>query len=156
MRKGQRHTKETRQKMSENHADVSGKNHWNWKDGRSSDAEYKRQCAKQRYLDNREYWKKYQQNNKAKITAWVAKREARKRNQTPDDANQNSIQKIYSYCQHLNETGFIKYHVDHIIPLFKGGLHHEDNLQILMARDNMKKQDKITDKYKGLVLKDLK
>ena len=35
-----------------------------------------------------------------------------------------------------------KYHVDHIIPLrhpLVAGLHHEDNLQILLGRDNRSK-----------------
>lgn len=31
------------------------------------------------------------------------------------------------------------YHVDHIKPLAKGGLHHPDNLQVLRGIDNLKK-----------------
>ena len=38
----------------------------------------------------------------------------------------------------LPELGH-KMHVDHIIPLARGGLHHEDNLQILPAGINMRK-----------------
>jgi len=31
------------------------------------------------------------------------------------------------------------YHVDHKKPLSKGGLHHPDNLQVLLGRENLKK-----------------
>jgi len=37
----------------------------------------------------------------------------------------------------------IQHHVDHIIPLSKGGLHHPDNLQILTAEENLKKGAKL-------------
>jgi 5-methylcytosine-specific restriction endonuclease McrA len=40
------------------------------------------------------------------------------------------------------ETG-IQYHVDHIIPICKGGKHHQDNLQILTGTENLKKGTKI-------------
>jgi HrpA-like RNA helicase len=40
------------------------------------------------------------------------------------------------------ETG-IPHHVDHIIPLSRGGKHHPDNLQILTAVENMKKRTKL-------------
>jgi len=36
-----------------------------------------------------------------------------------------------------------EYHVDHIIPLAKGGLHHPDNLQVLPADLNLKKGAKV-------------
>jgi len=34
------------------------------------------------------------------------------------------------------------YHVDHIQPISRGGLHHENNLQILKASLNWEKSDK--------------
>ena len=34
-------------------------------------------------------------------------------------------------------------HVDHIIPLAKGGLHHPRNLRIITAKENIEKRDKI-------------
>ncbi len=37
-----------------------------------------------------------------------------------------------------SETG-IPHEVDHIIPISKGGLHHQDNLQILTQQENRKK-----------------
>ena len=35
------------------------------------------------------------------------------------------------------------YEVDHIIPLSKGGLHHQDNLQYLTPEDNKRKSNKL-------------
>lgn len=46
------------------------------------------------------------------------------------------IKEIYRNCPK-------GYHVDHIIPISKGGLHHEDNLQYLTPHENRSKGDKI-------------
>jgi len=71
-------------------------------------------------------------------------RRANKRNQTTADANIDEILFVYELSSLMNEYGFgIKYEVDHIIPLSKGGLHHQDNLQILTAEANHKKNNKI-------------
>lgn len=51
-------------------------------------------------------------------------------------ANKQKIKEIYGNCP----PG---YEVDHIIPVSKGGKHHEDNLQYLTAEENRKKGNKI-------------
>jgi 5-methylcytosine-specific restriction endonuclease McrA len=63
--------------------------------------------------------------------------------QTPEDADQNAIEKIYKECRRISQETGIPHHVDHIVPLSKGGLHHQDNLQILTAEDNLKKSNKL-------------
>ena len=40
------------------------------------------------------------------------------------------------------ETG-IQHHVDHIVPLSKGGLHCQNNLQVLTAKENLEKGDSL-------------
>ncbi len=62
--------------------------------------------------------------------------QARQRAQTPDDADIQLIQKIYENCPE-------GYEVDHIIPISKGGLHHQDNLQYLSKILNRKKGNKL-------------
>ena len=81
--------------------------------------------------------KQYRKNNKDKILANSAKYRARKLNQMPPDANMKLIQFYYTVTATLAD-----YQVDHIKPLNKGGLHHEDNLQILETSLNQQKKDR--------------
>jgi len=115
------------------------------------------------YQDNKdrvlEYHHEHYQNNKDKYFAHSAKRKALKLNKTPTDANLEEIQLYYEVCVETNEIlGGAFFHVDHIQPLSKGGLHHEDNLQILEASLNLQKNAKwpLSDeeqiKYKGVTL----
>mgnify|MGYP001497171337 CR=1 FL=1 len=56
----------------------------------------------------------------------------------------NNIRKLYLKRDQLNlNAGFIKYNVDHIKPLSKGGLHKLDNLRIITAYENQVKGSKI-------------
>lgn len=60
----------------------------------------------------------------------------KKLNQTPVDADFEKIKQIYLECPE-------GYEVDHIIPISKGGLHHQDNLQYLTISENRKKSNKL-------------
>ena len=82
----------------------------------------------------------------------IKKENAKERNELmkyarPAWRDHQKINKIYEECKKLNElAGFIKYHVDHIIPI-KGrevcGLHWHENLQILTAEENQRKLNKL-------------
>ena len=61
---------------------------------------------------------------------------AKQRAQTPDDADLKLIQQIYENCPPGHE-------VDHIVPISKGGLHHQDNLQYLPWQTNRRKSNKL-------------
>ena len=51
----------------------------------------------------------------------------------------NRIEELYRECaKKRKETGNM-YEVDHIVPIWKGGKHHPDNLQILTYEDHRKK-----------------
>jgi len=52
------------------------------------------------------------------------------------DADLQKIKSIYLNCPE-------GYEVDHIIPLSRGGLHHEDNLQYLLKEDNRRKGNRL-------------
>jgi len=85
--------------------------------------------------------KRYSQTEKGKITNCLrsSNRRARVRNQLPDTADFKQIKQIYAECRRIsNETG-IPHEVDHIIPIAKGGLHHQDNLQIITKEENRRK-----------------
>lgn len=66
----------------------------------------------------------------------VRRYQARRLNQMPADADLEKIREIYANCP----EGF---EVDHKIPISKGGLHHQDNLQYLPWRENRRKSNKL-------------
>lgn len=70
--------------------------------------------------------------------AAVRRYQARRYSQTPIDADQYQIREIYGHCPDGHE-------VDHVIPISKGGLHHQHNLQYLLMLDNRRKSNKIID-----------
>jgi len=89
--------------------------------------------------------KKYKSENPHLVAEHAARRRAVKHShwETLSEEDQKRVNDIYAERTRLNdEAGFIKFHVDHIKPLSKGGLHHPDNLQILLAEDNLRKSDK--------------
>lgn len=46
---------------------------------------------------------------------------------------------LYAQARAMSRLMGEPYHVDHIKPLSKGGLHHPDNLQVLLGRENLRK-----------------
>ena len=76
------------------------------------------------------------------LNAKTYRRRSRILNQMPDDADDKKILKFYEEAQRLTKETGIPHQVDHIKPLAKGGLHHQDNLQVLTAKENRDKSDK--------------
>ena len=74
-----------------------------------------------------------------------AKYRTAKRNQTPNISpiEKSAIQGLYFIAQILSNSCGEKFHIDHIHPISKGGLHCLDNLQILSAEENLKKGAKL-------------
>lgn len=94
----------------------------------------------------KQYNKQYQNDNKDLCRHLKAKRRARKLKQTPDlSENELKIVKLYYKLSIAMGEG---YHVDHIIPIAKGGSHHPSNLQIITVEDNLSKHDKLDYVYK--------
>lgn len=67
--------------------------------------------------------------------AWI-RYNVKLKNQTPLTADRKLIQRIYEECP-------AGYEVDHVIPISKGGLHHQDNLQYLPREENRRKGNKM-------------
>lgn len=99
--------------------------------------------------DIREQQRAYSKANKEKRAAAVATRRALKKRAIPEwsktEEAKAEIKLVYLQCkQKSKETGII-HHVDHIVPLSSDrvcGLHCLDNLQIIPASDNQKKNNR--------------
>ena len=84
-----------------------------------------------------------QYRTNAKVNAKTWRYRAKKKNGMPEGADHKQIQLIYEKCEKMTSETGIPHHVDHIHPISKGGLHHQDNLQILTATENIKKGNRI-------------
>lgn len=113
----------------------------------------------QNHRDKRkEHVQKYRIKNRDRVRAIAGKRRSIKLNAIPDDVDMKKVNYIYSFCNKLNEIyGYIKYHVDHIKPISKGGLHHENNLQVLEAKLNEEKASSypFEKRFEGIMYKNL-
>ena len=49
------------------------------------------------------------------------------------------IRAFYATARRFQEVTGAQYHVDHIIPLVRGGLHHPSNMQVLRDIENLRK-----------------
>ena len=66
----------------------------------------------------------------------VRRYQARRYQQTPPDADHEKIREFYANCPPGHE-------VDHKVPISRGGLHHQDNLQYLTMPENRRKSNKL-------------
>lgn len=90
--------------------------------------------------------KTYRQQNKARVLETCREREARKKKATPLWYEKDQCVALYEEAARLTEQTGRPHQVDHIIPLSNElvcGLHCRDNLQILLAEDNLSKSNKL-------------
>ena len=96
------------------------------------------------------YWKSDKGRQVARVNS--SKRRARKAKSAVSltEYEEGEIKQIYKHCERVSKKLQIPFHVDHIVPLAKGGLHHPLNLQVVPAKWNLRKQDKHTEIWQGL------
>ena len=87
----------------------------------------------EKYSEDIKLWRK---ENKESINHRNKLRQMKIKNQIPFFTDINKIKEFYINCP----NGF---HVDHIIPISKGGPHCIENLQYLTAKENLKKNNKM-------------
>ena len=98
---------------------------------------------KEKILRYKKQWKK---DNTGLVNACNAKRRAAKLQATPPWADLKAIEEIYQDAQDIQWLAEEPLHVDHIYPL-QGktmcGLHVPENLRIISASENLKKNNRI-------------
>ena len=57
------------------------------------------------------------------------------------------MEEIYKYRARLQSCTGIKFHVDHTIPVTKGGRHHHSNLEVVPAIWNLKKNNRNSERW---------
>jgi hypothetical protein len=87
--------------------------------------------------------KKWRINNPDKVTSYAAQRKSRRIFATCETSIKARCEMIYLIASEISlETG-IAHDVDHIIPISKGGIHHEEFLMVTTHAYNNKKHAKI-------------
>lgn len=99
---------------------------------RSCVASYANRRRKKRRRARKRKRKPTEAQLKARAKRRAKRYRNRKKRQTPPNANLTLMKLIYEHCP-------AGYEVDHIKPLSKGGLHHQDNLQYLPREINRRK-----------------
>lgn len=94
----------------------------------------------------KEYCRAYQKEKKDVINAHSSWRRAQKELRTPIWADRKLIEEFYKEARRLTEETGVAYHVDHIIPLngkLVSGLHVQNNLRVIPAIENLRKNNKL-------------
>lgn len=111
---------------------------------KACDKEYRESYIKNNpeYRQKQREYKRQWRKDKSEIHCKnQADRRARKLKQTPNmcAGEHMLIESLYFAAKILSNSCGESFHVDHITPLVKGGLHCWDNLQLLSAEENFKK-----------------
>lgn len=120
-----------------------------YKNNREAILEQKRKDRQERrevYVAREKAWV---QNNREKVNAKIARREAAKAQATPKWLTKEhllEIRRVYKQAEELTKSTGVQYSVDHIIPI-RGreakGLHVPWNLRVIPSTENSKKGNKI-------------
>ena len=106
-------------------------------------------CADYYYSNTEEILarnREWKSKNPERGRSYVSARRKRVKEHCPSWVDRKQIQSIYREAIRISEETGIPHHVDHIHPLNGKnlcGLHVPWNLQIIPARDNMKKSNKL-------------
>jgi len=93
------------------------------------------------------YQRKYETHRDYILTKWKRHSIKRMIQKYNLDLTQDEKQRVIDIYTRAKELG-IDYQVDHIIPLSRGGLHHPDNLQIVLKSYNLQKNNKLESEFR--------
>lgn len=106
---------------------------------------YRQRCGEQLKQKAAIQHKIWSASNRDKRNAVEAKRRFIKKNTVVSATEAMLIRRKYRIAHVLTVITRIAHHVDHIIPLARGGTHTLSNLQILPAKQNLQKSTTIID-----------
>jgi hypothetical protein len=96
----------------------------------------------------------YRKANPEIVHAYRASRRARKKECSVPlaETEKTKLRSLSRKMQRLNKKkGGVEYHIDHILPIDYGGVHHPCNLRIMESSENSSKSNKITPEALDLV-----
>lgn len=97
------------------------------------------------------YTSDWQKNNSDKISVYLARRRAKKKNNTHPLHNPQLEETLHQIRIRVSNCLKIPYEVDHIWPLSQGGPHHHDNLQVIPKSLNNTKRANLTFRHESLL-----
>jgi hypothetical protein len=114
---------------------------------RARNPDHHRALARRWYAENKERAKLNKQAYHARKPevqyANKSRRRAIESNAESIGANIAMIKQIFLTAKRVGKCLGMSFHVDHIMPISRGGLHHENNLQVIPALINLRKHAKI-------------
>lgn len=122
-------------------------NYSNSENGKNKNAEYRLKNREKIIKGRNEYYKS-PEGRVVRATNRVRRR-AREQNACAGltEHEEGLIKQIYAYRVRLQNKLGIDFHVDHIVPLSVGGLHHPSNLQVVPAVWNVSKGNRNTERW---------
>lgn len=87
--------------------------------------------------------KAYRDSHPEQMRAKEARRRGAVQGATPDSAKDQPLHRLYAAARLMGKVQGGEWHVDHIVPLARGGEHRWGNLQILDAKSNRTKGVKL-------------
>ena len=125
---------------------------------REEHPDYAKENAKEWRKGHPEYATKWARSNPDKVREKNLKRRANgiiKKGIISQIINENIFKYGIITCEACKKECESNYHIDHVLPISKGGNNNYDNLQILCTKCNLQKSIKIVDYRKKLVDKQL-
>lgn len=121
---------------------------------REDNREYLRDKKKKHYENNKEHYRAKRREWRRKNPDKAAVRDSRKKARILEamlpTTDEKLIEKIHRERRKLSKKDNKEYHVDHIIPLSIGGAHHQDNMRIIDAKENIEKSNKYIPELGGV------
>jgi len=133
-----------------------GKQRWVTKECLEGTKNQRREAQRAKYSNDPKHAKaerkrkcKYAKANPELGARRIAKRRAIMREHIANLTliEEKMIEQYYIYASRLTQKLKNPFHVDHIIPVSRGGLHTPDNLQVVPAKWNLRKNNRNTEKW---------